>query len=171
MNIGVVVTLTTEEIDHARGIAKRWFNAQQKAFGGRDRAGVTRRNYERVLLGVLGEMAVAKHLGIPWTGTSPFRTTDVGPYQVRTHRNETSSLHLQQYADPEDLYILVTAIPSGGRRITQLKICGWITVPEAQQRRYWFIPTQSEREPCWRIPQRDLHPIEELPPWPDRESD
>lgn len=172
MNLPTVVSLSAAEIERARVIAKRWFSQQQKAFGGHDRAGVTRRKYERVLLGVLGEMAVAIHLGIRWDGATPFASTDVGPYQVRTHRREDSPLHLQQHANPDDLYILATVIPSGGRKITQINIVGWITVREARQQRWWTEPSwrTPEREPCWRIPQNYLHPIEELPEWPTPSS-
>lgn len=171
--IGQVIQLTPEEIAKARIIAKRWFKQQTEAFGGRDRAGVVRRNYERVLLGVLGEMAVAKHLNLPWDGASPFAKTDVGPYQVRTHRLEDSGLHIQQNPDPRDLFILVTTIPSGGRKINQMNIVGWITVREARQRKYYLEPNyrNPEREPCYRVPQKDLHPIEELPPWPEAAND
>lgn len=178
--IGHVITLTPEEITRGRNIAYRWRIEQQRAFGGRDRGGVihtpmgdivNRQQYRRysdnVTLGVLGEMAVAKHLGIPWSGENPFDPTDVGPYQVRTHRHEDSPLILQQYADPNDLYILVTLIPNG-RRMNLLNIVGWITVREARVSKYWTEPDwrHPEREPSWRVPQRDLHPMETLPPWP-----
>lgn len=166
--IGQVIQLTPEEIERARVIAKAWLKEQKRKFL-YDRAGVVNRSkYDRVLLGVMGEMAVAKHLNIPWTGLSATRKTDVGPYQVRTHSKEYSYLHLHPEAHEDDLYILVTAMPHIGRVINQMNIVGWITVRDAKQDRWYYIPSYSEREPCYRIPQNHLHPIETIPPWKQR---
>jgi len=109
----------------------------------------TKGDWQANIEGVIGELAVSKHLDVYWKGKGEFRGADVGrDFQVRTTSYATGHLWLFR-EDPEDkVFILVTG--SG----LEYHIRGWINGAQGKRQKYWGSK-QEGREAFW-VPQHDL---------------
>jgi hypothetical protein len=105
--------------------------------------------------GAAGECAVAKHLGLYWTGNiGDLRADDVGTIQVRTRRRHDYDLLLHP-EDPDDrVFILVTG------RAPSFQIHGWIRAVDGKQKGWWKDPAGDR--PAYFVPQSALRPMNEL---------
>ena len=114
--------------------------------------------------GALAELAVAKHLQLPWDMFAPlgaFNRPDVGPYQVkangRARRNAAHDDLIVKESDPiGDPYISVLNFPP------RFEICGWIAGVEAKNKRYWCDRLAPGRD-AYLVPRADLKSLETLP--------
>lgn len=99
--------------------------------------------------GALGECAVAKALGLYWTGNlGNLRATDVGRYQVRTRSRHDYDLILHPEDPDDDVYFLVTGL--NGR----YRIHGWILGRDGKRDEYWSDPAGGR--PAYFVPQAAL---------------
>lgn len=97
--------------------------------------------------GCLGEMALAKHLGVYWSKGS-FRGDDVQNLQVRTRSRHTYDLILHR-DDPDDKrFYLVTGV--NGR----YQIHGWILGRTGKQEKFWSDPAKGR--PAFFVPKSEL---------------
>lgn len=113
------------------------------------------------ILGMLGEMAVAKHLGIYWSGNKvgDYKSPDVGAFQVRTTIHNGGHLRVEIDDNPEEKFILISAKPP------LFKIHGWFYGREAQHGgkdvgEFWCSKT-PDRFAFW-VPAARLHRLEDL---------
>ena len=108
------------------------------------------------IVGALGEVAVAKHLGLyPDFENRPGYLGDVGRFEVRSTQWSRGSLIVYEN-DPDDrLYILVCGMPAGAEPF--LVIPGALPAAEAKQPRYWRTDI---RWPAFVIPWSGLRPLE-----------
>lgn len=97
--------------------------------------------------GALGEMALAKHLGIEYDPGFA-GAHDVGEFDVRTTHHENGHLLIQSY-DKERLTVLVIG------RFGTYRIMGCFYNPVAKQPKYWGNPL-FEKRPCYAVPESDL---------------
>lgn len=149
----MIVALTPREVaiaqvvgEHRQAEAAGW-SAQ---FGDGSSTG-------RHVEGAIGELAVAKALGIYWTGLEQLAPADVGDYHVRFSRNEHSPLYVRprENPEPERRYVLVTGYfgTTGG----ECRIVGGTTAEIAMRRE---PRDPGERGcPAWIVPQEDLWPL------------
>ena len=109
--------------------------------------------------GACGEMAVAKWLGMYWTGTiGETDKPDVGPYEVRTNgsRKYTDTILRPGKVHKDRAYISVLAF------LPDFEIIGWIMGADATQQQ-WFRNGTPDRPKAWFVPQTSLQPLHTLP--------
>lgn len=153
-----IVELTPQEIRVAVIVgANRNVRAYER--GRRHRYGADEaRGWSMHTQGAAAEIAVAKAFNRYWTDTpDPDYTGDVGPYHVRSTKHEEGGLLLHP-DDPDDgVFVLVVG------EIPVFRLAGWILGREGKRERFWLAggPGGSGR-PCFKVPQRELFPIEEL---------
>lgn len=103
--------------------------------------------------GAMAELAVAKLLGVYWTGASELGAIDVLFCDVR-HTTVPDGCLLIQKTDANDRpFVLVTGI------MPEFNVCGWMLAGDAKQDQYWRTDTGR---PCYFVPQSDLRLMEDL---------
>lgn len=113
----------------------------------------TKNDWQISVEGCLGEMAVAKALGMYWSGKGIFRGGDVGDYQVRTAGQDHYRLILHP-EDPDDaIFFLVTG------RNGEYIIKGWIRGVDGKRDEYWADPVGGRA--AYFIPQTALTSLPE----------
>lgn len=98
--------------------------------------------------GCLGELAVAKFLGLYWSGKGELRLPDVGIYDVRTGSKPHHRLILHP-EDPDDRQFWLVTGANG-----HYTIRGWIFGRDGKQAQYWQDPTGQR--PAYFIPHSAL---------------
>lgn len=114
--------------------------------------------------GAAGEMALAKHRDVYWTGRHGFRQeADVRWWQVRTTPYATGCLLLHPEDRDDNPFVLVTGL--NGRYTLR----GWLLAADGKLDMYWGDkPPDSPPEktgtgrPCYWVPQSVLHRMETL---------
>lgn len=153
------VYLSSEEVADARRYARARSGSSLR-LGSKDRAGLVVEGNDRVRLdfdGVLGEMALAKWLGVPFEpGDGPSATPDVGPYFVRATRHRDGHLLWRpasgrEHADPEGPYALVVIAPPA------LYVAGWL--PSEVCRTFPLRSPDPKRRKAYMVPQGALRAI------------
>ncbi len=113
--------------------------------------------------GAMGEMAVAKDLGMFWSGAiGNLRAKDVGPFQVRTVTSDARGGNLLiQRDDPDgDAFILVLCDPP------RCVIVGWLDGTSCKQEKWWAEKVKDR--PCYFVPPSALRPYNTLREWKGR---
>ena len=98
--------------------------------------------------GALGEMALAKCLGVYWDGKGKMRAPDVGECDVRTRSKHSYELIVHD-RDDDDRYIYLLTGGNG-----QYIFHGGIYARDAKQKRYWKDPAGGR--PAYFVPQAHL---------------
>jgi len=106
--------------------------------------------------GACGELAVAKCLGLYWSGSiDTFKVGgDVGKLQVRTRSKQYYDLIVRPDDRSADIFILVTG------RAPTFQIHGWIVGTEAKKPE--FLQTYGGRPEAYFVDKDHLHSIEAL---------
>ena len=108
--------------------------------------------------GALGEIAVAKYLGLYPGGITDKDATDVGDhYEVRTRPLKYQELFVKKKDKPDKYYILVQG--SYGA----YTICGWISAYEAFAHPDWYHNNESKTSMHYWVPHQFLYSISTLP--------
>ena len=102
--------------------------------------------------GALAEIAVAKHLGLYWSGQGGRNAQDVLGYEVRQTRHTAGHLTVHEHDDDDARYVLVTG------QTGKYDIRGWMLGKEAKDPK-WEKELQPGR-PCFAVPQDQLHKME-----------
>ncbi len=143
------VELTLGEILHGAfaGICRQVENLKKdrKPFYGAD----NKNDWQKHIEGCLGEMALAKHLGVYWSGKGGFRGPDVADYQVRTTPYSDGHLLLHP-DDPDDkTFWLLTGVNG------IYDIRGYILGSDGKQQKFWADRTGNNRW-AFFVPQSEL---------------
>lgn len=135
--------VASEFADHHRGHRGR--------FGAPDDSSL---NY----LGLLGECATAKALGVDWDGgpVGVYTLRDVGPYQVRTTTRPGGSLIVHPEDRGYDAFVFALVVADD-----VVEIRGWVWGEEAQNLEFWRA--QGVRHPAFFVPQSRLRHLDTLP--------
>tara|TARA_E500000318_G_scaffold3404_1_gene3839 strand:+ start:4581 stop:5060 length:480 start_codon:yes stop_codon:yes gene_type:complete len=105
--------------------------------------------------GCLGEMALAKHLKLYWSGKGKFRDLDVGDFDVRTSQRDWGDLILHDKDDDEKIFWSVAG-KNGKYRIN-----GWIKAKDGKKKEFWKDPAGGR--PAYFVPRTALKsPIEKI---------
>ena len=109
------------------------------------------------LMGALAEMAVAKFMGLYWSGVEAIGTVDVGvgvqrqsPFEVRWTSSETPRLIIR----PEDKGTVV--LVSGGPVLWKVHGC---YEAEVAKERLELSDPQGRGFPCYVVPEELLEPV------------
>jgi hypothetical protein len=112
-------------------------------------------DWQNHIEGALGELAVAKVLGLYWNyGIGVFKGPDVADLQVRTTRHGNGRLLVHREDAGHARFVLVTG--ANGRYVVRGWIYGWL----AKRPKYWTEPQPGRG--CYAVPQEDLRPIDGL---------
>ena len=104
----------------------------------------------------LGELCVAKHLNIFWSGKLGILSPgDVGEIEVRHTQGAKNRLIVHKEDLDDSIFILVTGYNG------KYAIPGWIYAHEAKDDRFWQDPTGNRRY-AYFVPQTQLRSINEL---------
>ena len=104
--------------------------------------------------GACGEAAVAKALGIYWSGSlGDFKAKDVGKHQVRTTHHPDGCLILHKTDLNEDIFLLVTGLAP------EYELRGWTQGFEGKHLKHWRTDTGR---PAFFVPQEALYPMAEF---------
>lgn len=114
-------------------------------------------SWDHHILGAMGELALAKWLGVYWAGTVDVfkRVPDVAGVEVRTRPRHDYDLIIRDDDDEERVYVLVTG------RGPEFRLRGWVKGLESRDLRW--RKDHGGREDAWFVPQDALHPMDELP--------
>jgi hypothetical protein len=127
-------------------------------FGGMDYA------WSSNIEGAAGEMAVAKHLGLFWSGNvGDLGSDDVAGYQVKTNTSRKwDDLILRKRNRPDRVYISVLSFIAPAPGVAKFIITGWINGVDAMQEKYWREGLPGM--PAFFVPRSVLQPLDTLPP-------
>lgn len=107
------------------------------------------------IIGCVGELAVAKAIGVSWTGSvDTFKTVPdlEGGVQVRHRSNPTWDLIVRKNDSDTDIFILSRGMPPGA-----IEVVGWIKGSDAKNEEWlkdygnfgkpaYFVPTWALKE-------------------------
>lgn len=154
------VTLTPQELNQASFLG---LSRQYKAMTSQNRDSVWEKPYHESLsahvVGAMGEMAVAKWLGIWYSFSEGTYKTDTdlsGDLEVRTRTNTDWSLLVRPQDKDESKFVLVTT--SDGN---SLILHGWISGAEAKKDE-WVRDWGNRGRPVFSVPQEALKEMQEL---------
>ena len=102
--------------------------------------------------GALGEMALAKALGVYWPGKGGLRDTDVGNVDVRTRSRHNYDLILHE-SDPDDRRFYLVTGSNGSYRVH-----GSILGADGKDPQFWSDPAVGR--PAYFVPKGVLTPFE-----------
>lgn len=115
--------------------------------------------WRTTLLGVTGEVALAKHLGVVYGYRGYDRAAyDVAGCEVRTTLREAGSL-ITHPGDKPAPYVLAIAVPVAKYDWT-IRLIGWAWLNDCNQPQHWRTDV---RWPCYMTPQAALQPMATLP--------
>lgn len=99
--------------------------------------------------GAIAEKALAKALGVYWSGKGFFRGADVADMDVRSTPRHAGCLILHPN-DPDDrIFWLITG------QMREFVVRGWMLASDGKQSRYWR--EKKVRTPAYFVPQGQLH--------------
>ena len=150
------ILLTEEDVIYARSVAKSIYDESRRQ--GLDPAGATGYySAENEIIGVLGEIAAARHFGIPFVANiNQFKRPDVGRWQVRSTKYPRGKLLIRPGDPAADPYMLVT-VPT----FRAANIIGWIEGKDAMTDEHWYDKDRIRSvvgpgAPAWVIKQDQL---------------
>ena len=156
------IPLTEEDIIYARSVAKSIYDESRRQ--GLDPTGATGYySAENEIIGVLGEIAAARHFGIPFVpNINQFKRPDVGKWAVRTTKYPKGKLLIRPGDPATDPYMLVT-IPT----FRAANIIGWIEGKDAMTDDNWYDkesirPIVGPGDAAWVIFQDQLYSFTEF---------
>jgi len=108
--------------------------------------------------GALAELAVAKYLGLPWTGMGALGDHSLADVDDSTEARWVTNAHYSLLLHPDDnderVYVLVTG------RAPSLALRGWKLGRDGKNQKYWADPKGGR--PCYFVPQTELEPMTTL---------
>jgi hypothetical protein len=101
--------------------------------------------------GCLGECALAKFLGVYWSGKGVLGAPDVGTVDVRTRSQDHYELYLHK-SDPDDRVFYLLCGING-----EYSVKGWILGKDGKKEKYWNDPSGNNRY-SYFVPRYALNP-------------
>lgn len=114
---------------------------------------------DKHIIGCIGELAVAKVIGVTWTGSvDTFKTeSDLsGNIQVRHRSNPVWSLIVRTNDSDDDIFVLSRGMPPGA-----IEVAGWMKGKDAK-RDEWLSDPGGYGRPSYFVDSAHLQPMEEL---------
>jgi hypothetical protein len=153
----IEVRLTPYELMLASSIGCMRHISAVKA-GRQDKHGAALGAWQIHIEGALGEIALAKALGLFWSGSiNTFKDADIGErFQVRTRSCHDYELIVRKGDSDNECFVLVTGIAP------EYRVHGWIGGADAK--RGQWLKEHGGREAAYFVPHNALRPIAELQP-------
>lgn len=163
----VRVVLTPAECRLAEAVARarREFARRNGFVQGAEFTGTDDQALRNDVVGTKGEMAVAKHYGVFWTGTiGEIDQPDVKRLEVRSTLLDEGCLLVKPKNPDDRAFVLVVLSCAADQREEwcECSIVGWIWGGEAKRDRWLRDP--NGRPPAYFVPQVCLAPLVMLPP-------
>lgn len=123
--------------------------------GRKDNHGLSGPGWNEHIVGAIGEMVVAKALGIYWSaGVDTFKDPDLGvDIQVRCSDQPMASLIVRDDDKDDHRFVLVVGV------LYRFHIVGWMYGDEAKQQRWYKNP--NGRGFAYFVPQTELKDMED----------
>ena len=118
--------------------------------------------WEAHLIGIAGEIAVARYLGRYWPATTTYRKGDADlppDVEVRTARRSDGSLIMHAADQLDRWFVLVVVLGYDGPMPRALRIVGSIRGRDVEGHDEWVRDPLKSGRPAWFVPQSALHPI------------
>jgi hypothetical protein len=147
-----MIKLTDSEVEMAAQVGlRRQLEALRKGLP--DKHGYEGDGWGIHIEGALGELALAKFLGVYWDGSvNTFKTKgDLGETEVRTRSRSDYDLIVREDDREDAVYVLVVG------KAPAYRVVGWMLGKEAKQDRW--VRTYGGRTPAYFVPQAALHPF------------
>lgn len=150
----MIVWIEWEDRKVARLIATLRFEESRQS-GRRDT--INKPSLPNNILGCIGEIVVARALGIPWSRSiNTFKSVpDVGPYDVRTRSKRWHDMLIREN-DPDDREA-VLVIPGPSLNKLEWEIVGKLSHRAGKQKQW--LHTELGDPPVYYVPQRFLLPF------------
>lgn len=158
----IVVHLTGEDREQAlrHGLKRQ---KESRRIGIKDQWNSTKHSHFQIdVLGVLGEIAVARYLEIEFSPTvnTFHHTADIlHDIEVRTAAMCGNLIIRPQDRDIKDRKFVFVAIPRWEDEAPEAYLMGWLKGREAMMNKYW----RDDKPAAWFVPTSDLTPISYLP--------
>lgn len=108
------------------------------------------KDWQKHIEGALGELALAKYLGVFWSGIGKLRAPDVGTMDVRTAAKHSHRLMIHP-GDPDDrVFWFVTGLNG------KYQIRGWLLAKDGKRDEWWKDPQGTDRW-AFFVPTYALH--------------
>lgn len=155
---GNIVTLSDYNVFYAAmiGVCRHICVIERE---GRLKQNTALQGWQNHIDGALGEMVLAKWLGVFYEGSINTFTTmpDVEDYEVKTTAWADGKLIIPPYEkDKERKYVLVVTAAA-----PEFKLAGWVTAARGMNEK-WLYPLRKEREPTFNVPQGELFAMSDL---------
>ena len=114
---------------------------------------------DKHIMGCIGELAVAKVIGVSWTGSvDTFKNESdlLGGIQVRHRSNPVFDLIVRENDNDDDVFILSRGLPPGA-----IEIAGWMKGRDAK-RKEWLRDPGGYGRPSYFVDCAHLQPMEDL---------
>lgn len=108
-------------------------------------------DWQKHILGALGEQVFAKFMGVYWCGDIGNLQVDVGDWEVRTRSKHHYDLTIYPKDKDNSRYALVTG------DFLEWRVHGWIYGKDAKKESYWREYTKGR--PGFFVPKRVLQPF------------
>lgn len=152
----MLVRLTWEEAAMAADVGRRRQLTSLRS-GHKDKHGYSGDGWGIHIEGAMGEMVLAKHLGIHWDGSiNTFKRDDLPGVQVRTRSGHHYDLIIRTDDDPNSRFVLVTG------KCPNYRIRGWIQGQDGMQEEW--LKDYGQRPKAYFVPQGLLLPLQLLFP-------
>ena len=157
----VSITLTEQQFVRAKAAGEKRYEFHRSRQT-EHRTGLTTTNAGYDVTGAVGELAVAKYLGVMdgWVDFTPHYSdlkADVGDdIQVRTGSHRRSKPYLYRDQKPEQRFVFARRL--GKER--EVELAGWCWIAEAQQEQWW--KEVGGRPPAYWPPRSVMRPMEQM---------
>jgi hypothetical protein len=147
-----LITLTDTQMAEAKKVALRRLNESTHF---KDTFPTDPKNYYKIdLLGTVSEMAVATFLGLPWTGATKIKASDVAGFEVRSSQRKDGKdywLYIREH-DKDGIYIFCVV---DGPNVV---IAGWSTAYQVRS-----VGTLLYKDTnCYGLSRKSLYPMWQL---------
>lgn len=120
-----------------------------------DRHGYAGQGWSEHIEGAIGELVVAKVLGIYWDGSvNTFSRSDLPGVEVRTRSEPYYDLIVRENDKDDAVFVLVTG------KCPSYVVRGWLKGREAKQQQW--LKNHGGRPPAFFVPQEALKPLKVL---------
>jgi hypothetical protein len=152
------IVLTAEDVLCATNVAslqmlRKMQKGRDSDHGGRSVRSI-RTRWADTIVGLMGEIALSRHLNQAWTpGGMEITIGDVG-YRTEVRATDWEDGHLLIYKSDPDDKIFYLMIAEWGERVS-FRPVGWIMAKHGKQQEFWRA---DKDPPCWWVPQNRLQP-------------
>lgn len=113
-------------------------------------------DFQKNIIGTVGEYVVAKHLGVTWPGKGVFQGDDVGHCQVRCSQGGRCLILHQDDPDEATFYFVRWRMVRAREGIFDFEVSEPVVARDGKRPEYWRTPDDGRQPrikyPCFMLP-------------------